>query len=188
MTILLQLILEFAKTGLFAVGGGLATLPFLYSLSERTGWFTFQDVANMVAISESTPGAMGVNMSTYVGYTTAGIPGAILGPMGLIFPSIVIIIIVSKMLQKFKDSQLVKDAFYGLRPASTGLIAAAGLGVAGVALLNQEAYKASGEILQLFNIPCILLAAVIFIAMKKWKIHPVAFIGISAVVGILFKF
>lgn len=142
--ILLRLFYEFAKTGLFAVGGGLATLPFLYAMSEKTGWFTYQDVADMIAVSESTPGAMGVNMSTYVGFTTAGVPGAVLGSLGLIFPSIVIIIVISKVLQKFKDSRMVQDAFYGLRPASTGLIASAGLGVAGTALLNVEVYAAGG--------------------------------------------
>ena len=121
---------EFAKTGLFAVGGGMATIPFLYAISEKTGWFTAADIGNMIAISESTPGAIGVNMSTYVGFHVAGLAGALITTFGLVLPSIIVIIIISKMLKKFKDSQMVKKIFYGLRPASTGLIIAAGLGVA----------------------------------------------------------
>lgn len=115
MTGLLRLAFEFFKTGLFAVGGGLATLPFLYAMGSATGWFTAQDVANMIAISESTPGPMGVNMATYVGFTSFGIPGALVGPLGLVFPSVVIIILISKILNKFKESKLVQDIFYGLR-------------------------------------------------------------------------
>ena len=121
---------EFFKTGLFAVGGGMATIPFLYAISEKTGWFTAADIGNMIAISESTPGAIGVNMSTYVGFHVAGIPGALITTFGLVLPSILVIIAISKVLKKFKDSRLVQKIFYGLRPASTGLIIAAGLGVA----------------------------------------------------------
>ncbi len=93
MTGLLRLAFEFFKTGLFAVGGGLATLPFLYAMGTTTGWFNAQDVANMIAISESTPGPMGVNMATYVGFTSFGLLGALIGPLALVFPSVVIIIL-----------------------------------------------------------------------------------------------
>ena len=98
---LLRLMFEFFKTGLFAVGGGLATLPFLYAIGETTGWYTAQDVANMIAISESTPGPMGVNMATYVGFNTFGIVGGILASLSLVFPSVVIIVLISKILNKF---------------------------------------------------------------------------------------
>lgn len=72
--IYLRLFWEFFKTGLFSVGGGLATLPFIYDMSDRTGWFTYQQIADMVAVSESTPGPIGVNTATYVGYITAAFP------------------------------------------------------------------------------------------------------------------
>lgn len=185
--ILLRLFWEFFKTGLFAVGGGLATLPFLYNISEKTGWFTFSDIANMIAVSESTPGAIGVNMSTYVGFQTSGIFGALVATFGLVFPSVVVIILISKVLQKFKDSQTVKDAFYGLRPASVGLIAAAGLGVAKLALLNPALYEKTKELVSFFQVGPILLTVAVFAAMRKWKVHPVAYIGIAAVVGVIFK-
>ena len=177
----IKLYLEFFFTGLFAVGGGLASLPFLYEISARTGWFTNQDILNLIAISESTPGAIGINMSTYAGFVTMGIGGGILATLALISPSIIIIVMISKVLEKFRDSKLVQGIFKGLRPASTGLIAAAGLGVAKLALLH------TGEGISL-NIPAIVFAAALFACMKKWKIHVIAYIGIAAVVGILVGF
>ena len=125
MTTLLRLYWEFFKTGLFAVGGGMATLPFLKDIGETTGWYTYSDLMNMLAVSESTPGPIGINMATYVGFTVRGVPGAIIATLGEITPSIIVILIVAAMLKKFRDSKLVNNAFYGLRPASTGLIGAA---------------------------------------------------------------
>jgi len=116
--IYLKLYYEFLKIGLFAVGGGLATLPFLYSLGDLTGWFSSIDIANMLAISESTPGPIGINMSTYVGYNVAGYFGGIVATLGLVTPSILIIILISHFLDKFKENKFVNDAFYGIRPAS----------------------------------------------------------------------
>ena len=183
----LRLFWEFFKTGLFAVGGGLATLPFLYNISETTGWFTAEDIANMIAISESTPGPMGVNMATYVGYNTVGLLGGVITTLGLLTPTIIVIVIVSKIMAKFRNSQTVNRVFYGLRPASTALIASAGLGVAKITLLALERYAASGSLLDMFNIPCILLAVGIFIARKKVNWHPIVYIAFAAAAGILFK-
>ena len=187
MTLLL-LMAEFFKTGLFSVGGGLATLPFLYEMSTATGWFTHADVADMIAISESTPGAIGINMSTYAGFTTAGIPGGILASLALAFPSVVVIIIIAKFLEKFRSNRLVEGAFYGLRPASLAMITAAGMNVAKVALVNLNAFYATDDLGQLFIWKALALGVVLFIAQKKLKWHPVIFIAISAVVGIIFKF
>ena len=137
MMLYLRLFYEFFKTGLFAVGGGMATIPFLYKLSDATGWFSHNDLANMIAVGESTPGPIGVNMATYVGYISGmgkdGMIGAIIGAvvatLGLITPSIIIILIIASFLKAFRDNRYVNNAFYGLRPASTGLIAAAGMSV-----------------------------------------------------------
>ena len=123
--IYLQLFFEFAKIGLFNFGGGMAALPFLQDLSMRTCWYTFEEMANFIAISESTPGPMAINMATYVGFTVGGVPGAVIATLGEITPSIIVILIVAAMLKKFRDSKYVNNAFYGLRPASTGLIGAA---------------------------------------------------------------
>ena len=192
MMIYLQLFYEFFKAGLFAIGGGMATLPFLYDISDTTGWFTYGQLADMVATSESTPGPIGVNMATYVGFTTAGISGAVVATIGLITPSIIIILIIAGFLKAFKDSKYVQSAFYGLRPASTGLIAAAGLSVAVLVLFQKELYEATGKLTDLINIESVLLIVVLYVftnLVKKTKdLHPVVFIAASAVIGIVFRF
>lgn len=182
----LSLFFEFFKVGLFSVGGGLATIPFLYDLaSRRPDWYTASDVADMIAISESTPGPIGVNMATYAGYQTAGIFGGAVATLGLIAPAIIIIFIVAKILSAFKDNKYVQSAFYGLRPASVGLILAALYGVVKIALVNVDAVSFGG----FFNIKAIILAVGLFIVQKIFpKLHPIALIGIAAVVGIVFKF
>ena len=188
MTLIFQLIYEFFKTGLFAVGGGLATLPFLYEMGEKTGWFTGQDVLNLLAVSESTPGAIGINMSTYVGFITAGVPGAIIASLALTAPSIVVILLVIRVLDKFKDSPLVEGIFKGLRPASIGLITAAFLGVVQESLLYLDNFAGLNTILSVVNWKGMVLAAFLFVLMRKWKVHPIAYIAIAAVVGVLFSF
>ena len=127
-------------------------------------------------------------MATYVGFTSFGLPGAIIGPLSLVFPSVVIIILISKILNKFKESKLVQDVFYGLRPASTGLIIAAGLGVAKIALLRLDQYEITKNIADLLNYKSILLAVVIYLVMKKKDFHPILMVVASAVIGIIFKF
>ena len=185
---LFELLYEFFKTGLFTVGGGLATLPFLYDIGKRTGWYTAGDVSNMIAISQSTPGPMGINMATYVGFSVSGLIGAILAPTAIVLPSVIIIIAISKALTKFKEAALVQKIFYGLRPASTGLIVAAGLGVAKITLLNLPKYKITQNLIDILNYKSIILALVIFGIMKKFDLHPIALILIAAIIGIAFKF
>lgn len=190
--IYLQLFWEFFKTGLFSVGGGLATLPFIYDMSDKTGWFTYQQIADMVAVAESTPGPIGINMATYVGYATGGVPGSLIATLGIVTPAIIIILIIATCLRKFRDSQLVNHAFYGLRPASTALIAAAGLSVVLISLVDTAAYQASGMLDDLFCWKAIVLAAVIWlltnVVKPTKKLHPIVFIAGSAVAGIVFSF
>ena len=178
--ILLDLFFAFFKVGLFAIGGGLATLPFLYELTEKYDWITVSDISNLVAISESTPGPLGINMATYVGFLQSGVAGAVTASMGLVVPSIIIIVVIAKFLSKFRDSKIVKDVFYGLRAASTALIAVAGLGVARLAFF--------GEKMTEFFWQGAILAVVLFFATKKLKWHPIVFIAISAIIGVIFKF
>lgn len=186
--IYLQLFWNFFKTGLFSVGGGLATLPFLYEMSNNTHWFTHADIADMIAISESTPGAIGINMSTYAGYMTGGIAGGFIATLGLACPSVIIILIISRFLEKFRDNKYVVKAFYGLRPASIAMISAAGINVVKVSLINLPSLTDDHDIIGFFNIPHIILAVILFIAMKKLKWHPVVFLMISALLGIVFRF
>lgn len=192
MMLLVRLFFEFCRVGLFSVGGGLATIPFLTDLGERTGWFTAGQLADMVAISESTPGPMGVNMASYVGYTTAGVLGGVVATLGLIFPSLVVILIIAGFLQKFRQSKAVDAVFYGLRAASVALITAALLQVAKIALLFREVPAADGIGVQtqLLHIPAILLAVAVFVLMKYTpmkKLHPICFIALSALAGIVFQ-
>lgn len=183
--ICLRLFLEFCKVGLFSIGGGLATLPFLADLGERTGWFTAGQLADMIAVSESTPGPMGVNMATYVGFTSGGLPGGAAATLGLIFPSIVIILIIARFLQKFRHSRTVDAIFYGLRAASAALATAAMLQVARIALLRHPLPDGS---VPLFFWPAILLAGAVFLCVQFTplkKLHPILFIAASAAAGIL---
>ena len=198
MMIYLRLFWEFLKIGLFSVGGGMATLPFLYDLSEKTGWFTAGQIADMLAVSESTPGPIGINMATYTGYTVAGVPGAILASVGIIIPGLALVILITAVLEKFRNNAYVEGAFYGLRPASVGLITAAGLLVAKITFLDETllaAYTeggASGGILSLISWKAVILAAALLL-LTRWfkptqKLHPVVFIAASAAVGVLFRF
>ena len=194
----LRLFFEFLKTGLFAVGGGMATIPFLYDMSDATGWFTYNDLANMIAVGESTPGPIGVNMATYVGYVTgmsqggvlSALLGAVVATLGLITPSVIIILIVAAFLESFRKSRYVDAAFYGLRPASTGLIAAAGISVAVSNLFFPDAL-AQGLSFAVVNWKGWVLAVVLWLLTNKVKktkkLHPIVFIGLSAVVGIVFS-
>ena len=187
----LRLFLEFFKTGLFAIGGGMATIPFLYDMADATGWFTATDLANMIAVGESTPGPIGVNMATYVGFVTGmnngnlltALLGAVTATLGLITPSVIIILIVAAVLNSFRKNQYVNHAFYGLRPASTGLIAAAGISV----ILSNLVTIGDTFIL---NWKGLILAVVLWLltnVFKKTKgLHPIVFIGLSAAAGILF--
>ena len=192
MSLYLRLFWEFFKTGLFAVGGGMATLPFMYDISDKTGWFTHSMLADMVAVSESTPGPIGVNMSTYVGFVTGGIPGAVVATVGLVTPSVIVILLIARVLKAFRENQYVDAGFYGLRPCSIGLIAAAGVLVVKLALFNTELYASTGAIADLFNVKALILAAVLLAAtrcIKKLKgLHPIVFILASAVIGIVFSF
>ncbi len=189
--IYLRLFWEFFKTGLFSIGGGLATLPFLYEMGEKTGWFTTSDVADMLAISESTPGAIGVNMATYAGYTTGGVPGAVIATLGLVAPSIIVILLVAVALEKFRTNPYVDAAFYGLRPASTGLIAAAGFSVLVLVMLNTELFQSTGSVLDLFRWPALLMAAILWlltnVVKPTKKLNPILFIVASAAAGILLR-
>lgn len=188
MSVLFRLFLEFFKTGLFSVGGGLATLPFLYEISDSTGWFSHADIADMIAISESTPGAIGINMSTYAGYQTYGVIGGIVATFSLALPSFIVILIVAKFLDRFKGNRYVDAAFYGLRPASLAMISAAGINVARIALINIPDFLESHDISRLVIWKGLILAAVIYVARRKLKLHPVVFIAASAVIGIIFRF
>ena len=187
--IFLQLFWEFFKTGLFSVGGGLATLPFLKAISLKYPWFTPDDLLDMIAVSESTPGPIGINTATYAGFHAAGLPGAVTATCSLVLPSVVIIILVSRALTRFRDSKLVQDGFYGLRPASAGLILGAMLEIFAASLLHTELWSGLGSLVSVVNLPAVVFFLVLSFCIWKFpKLHPILFIVIGAVGGVIFHF
>ena len=178
----LQLFVEFFKTGLFAVGGGLATLPFLSQMADVYPWFDRAMLTKMVAVAESTPGSIGVNVATYAGFRAAGIPGSLVATFALVLPSVIVIVIVAKMLQKFRRNRLVDAAFYGLRPAVCGMIAAAALGVMEVAL-----FRSGTTLLSSVNWVAVALFATLLYAMFRFKKHPVVYLAAAAIAGMVFQ-
>ena len=195
MIALVERIIEFFKTGLFAIGGGLATLPFLYDIANKYDWFDTSLMSDMIAISESTPGPIGVNMATYAGFNAGNFIGGfgtavlygVMATLSLVLPSLIICLIVANFLEKFKESPLVESAFSGLRPAVCGMIAAACLNVFKSACLNTELFMQTKAFLDLFDIKAVILFVLFFIATKFTKYHPVFYIIPGAILGIVLK-
>lgn len=195
--ILLKLFWEFFKTGLFAIGGGMATVPFLQDISAKTDWYTAGQLADMIAVSESTPGPLGVNMATYVGYTVGsqqlggpvmGVLAAIIATLGLIAPSVIIILIIAYFLKRFRSSTLVDAALYGLRPASVALISAAGVDIVLIAVLRVDSIYHIAQ--SALSWKALVLAAAVAAATnwkKLKKLHPIWFIAASAILGVVLK-
>ncbi len=184
MKVYLDLFIEFFKIGLFAVGGGPATIPFLMDIPKRHDWYEVADVANMLAVSESTPGPIGINMATYAGYNAAGLLGGIVATLSLVLPSIIVIVIVSKVLDKFSKSLYVKSSFWMIRPAVTGLIATAVYGIWKTALFTAK----SGEFQFPIGLVVMCLAFYGLMNLKKLKkLHPAFWILCGAIVGIIFR-
>lgn len=214
--VILLLFFEFFVIGLCAFGGGLATIPFLSDLAERSGWFTQDDLKMMIAVSESTPGAIGINMSTYVGYMVGmkefggnlfmGFICSIVSTLGLVSPSIIVICIIAKFLSKFKDNKYVSWIFYGLRAASIGLICYAAFSLLNGTIiyldLASHAFDSftwanffkdiwlciSNYIILLFgDFKGIALALFLGILVFKYKKHPLVYIALAAILGIIFQ-
>lgn len=184
LELFLTLCVEFFKTGLFALGGGLATIPFLYEMMYNYHWFTTEMLMNMIAVSESTPGPMGVNMATYVGFVAGqgSILGGITTTLSLVAPSVIVVTIVAHFLQKFKESKVVQDAFYGLRPAVCAMIASAGLGIIVATIFE------TGEISLNISWINVILCIIMYFLYKKFdKLHPIVLICVCAVLGIVFQ-
>ena len=176
--IFLTLFLEFFKTGLFAIGGGLATIPFLSQMPEKYGWFTMDMLTDMIAVAESTPGPIGVNVATYAGFSAAGVPGAVVATTGLVMPSVIVIVLITKALTAFRESALVQNVFYGIRPAVAGLIAAAAAELFKVSVISEGAL-----LIKPFIIFAVFTAAVLGFK----KVNPIIFIALGAAAGVVFK-
>ncbi len=182
--IYLTLAFEFFKIGLFSIGGGMATLPFLMDLTTKYDWYTASELANMVAISESTPGPVGINMATYAGYNAAGVPGAIVATLSLTAPALVIIIVIAKFLENFSENPTVKAVFYGIRPTVAALIGYAVWELLKIALISTSGGVVSIDYISVF----VCLGAFLLLQIKKLKkLHPLVWILAGAVIGLLFQ-
>lgn len=186
--IYIKLFLVFFKIGLFSIGGGLATIPFLQEIVHKYGWITSQDLLDMIAISESTPGPIGINTATFVGNSTAGVFGGIVATLGIVTPSVIIIMIIAHYFGKVNEKPIVQAGFYGLRPAVIGLIGAAGFEVAKVSLFNIDEFLDTRVLASLFNIKAIVLFGVILFLMNRYKKHPIIYLIGAAIIGIIFKY
>ena len=178
--IYLQLFLEFFKMGIFAVGGGLATLPFIYNLADKYGWVSYSMITDMIAVAESTPGPIGINMATYIGFTRAGVSGSALATVALVIPSTVIVIVAARALDKYKANVSIQAIFSALRPTATGLIAAAGYGVIRLSLYNEQ-WRSVSEIVRAKEL---ILFAALFALIWKFKQHPIVYIAGAAAIGV----
>ena len=181
--IYLTLCWEFFKIGLFAVGGGLASLPFLYHLADHYHWFSYAELTNMIAVAESTPGPLGINMATYVGYKVAAVGGGIAASLAIILPSLIITTLVCTLLKRYRENEQVRWAFYGLRPAVAGLIGAIAIGLLQIALFGGKFSLSLTPDWKSLLFVLLLLPAVF-----KLKKHPAIYIAAAAVIGMIFKF
>ena len=181
--ILLYLFFEFLKIGLFSVGGGLATLPFLYELADKYDWFTRVELIDMIAISESTPGPIGVNMATFAGYNAAGLIGGVVATLGIVVPALIVILSIAKVLDKFKGNKYVNAAFYGIRPAVAALILASAWNV-----IQSTLFHVDKQMLEFFNIPALICFAILYFLLVKYKKHPALYIALAALIGIFIPF
>ncbi|MBE7032276.1 MAG: chromate transporter, partial [Ruminococcaceae bacterium] len=174
---------EMFKVGLFSVGGGLATLPFLFELTTKYDWFTADELTNMIAVSESSPGPIGVNMATYLGFQTGGVLCGIASTLALVMPSIIVILIIARILEKFRDSIAVKNLFYGLRAAVSGLLTVSVLNV-----FMQTFFVAGAEsLIYSIDFKKLALFAVLLFGVFKFKKHPLVYIATGAVCGAVFS-
>lgn len=180
--IYLELFLTFFMIGAFTFGGGYAMLPLIQEQVTAKGWIDSQSIVDFIAVSESTPGPFAINMATYVGSEMGGILGSACATLGVVLPSFVVILIVAKCYEKFRNSAVVKGCMTGLKPAVVGLIAGAILTVAisvfapagfTVAVLTQASFYLSAGI----------FAVMLVLALKK--VHPILIITLSAVAGIV---
>lgn len=180
----LALFWTFFKIGLFAVGGGPATLPFLMDLAEEKPWYTMEELTDMIAVSESTPGPLGLNMATYAGFQAMGPAGGFVASFGLVLPSVIVIILIAKFLENFNKNPYVQAAFRGIRPAVTALIGVAVFQLCKVSLFTQTDAGLTPAV------GSIIIAVVVFglLQVKKLnKFHPALWFFVGAVIGVVFR-
>ena len=167
--IYLLLIYEFIKIGLFSFGGGYATIPFLYHIAENYGWYSIKELTQMIAIASVTPGPVGINVATFAGLKTSGLMGSVLATTSEIIPSFILVIIVSKILNKFRENFYIKALLESLKPICCALLVSVSVG-----LLKP----------QLFDINAIVLLLLLLLMSWKTKKSPLFYMVIAGIIGI----
>lgn len=187
---LIELFFIFFYVGLFTIGGGLVAITLMEETIVSRGLISPEQFYNMVAISESTPGPVGVNIATYIGYELYGVFGAIVTSFGEILPSLICIMIIAQFLKSFQQKPIVKSVFYFLRPASTGLIFVAAIQVFVIALMNIPSdfsvLKTFNGWKNLFDWQSLYFYVIAVFVLFKIKVHPILLIISGAIFGILF--
>ena len=171
--IYLQLFFEFFKIGLFSFGGGYATIPFLYHISQMYNWYSIDELTQMTAVASITPGPVGINVATYAGLKSAGILGSLLATTAEMLPSLFLVIVVSKLLKKFSDNFYVKTIIETLKPISCALLVSVAIG-----LIKPE----------LTELKSLVLLAILLLLSWKTKKDPLFYIAFSALAGLLLMF
>lgn len=174
----------FFYIGLFSVGGALSGMALVQQEVLRRGWFSLEEFFHMVAISEATPGPIGVNLATFIGYQQYGIVGAVLTTLGNILPGFILILLVAAFFKNFRHNPVVEAAFSALRAAVLGLIGATVYHVLRISLSKAD-WQTGSSLLNLINWPAVLIFAVIFFLYQKFKLHPVFYIILGGVAGLL---
>jgi len=168
--ILIELYITFFKIGLFTFGGGYAMLPLIQEEMISHGWLTLEQFMDIVAVSQMTPGAIAINNATFIGFKLAGIWGVLATTLGVISPSLIIVLIIASVFDKFADNDLVQGVWGGIRPAVVGLILTA------VISLGQDAITGFKEV---------LIAVIVLFLLAKVKLHPILVIIIAGILGLL---
>ena len=156
-------------------------------LAGKYDWLTHEMLTDMIAVSEATPGPIGINLATYSGFAAAGVPGALVASFSIVLPSFITISIIAKVLQKFRQNPLVDSVFSGIRPVVTGLIAAAGMSVLKVSIFSADMRSGLGATITSVDIPMLVLFILILVVSnikQLKKLHPIVFISIGAAAGI----
>lgn len=175
------LFIEFLLIGTFSVGGGLATLPFLIRLADKYPWFTQSTLMDMVAISESTPGPIGINMATYAGYTAAGVFGGVIASFAVMITGLVFMMIIGRSLERFKGSMWLVKVFYGLRPTIAALIA-----FAAYTMLSTVIKGVAVESVSIVSTGILFVGTIMI--MMKTKLSPITLIAGAAVLSLVISF
>lgn len=185
---MIKIFIEFFKIGAFSFGGGLATLPYIYSLAERTEWFSNKDITNMITISQITPGPLACNVATFIGFKLEGVIGCVLANIAFIIPAVIFSGIVFRILDKFKENKKIDNIMKLIRAAALATIIQGSISIFKIAFLHNSEQIYLNTLLSNINIKAIVLLCFLYIVNKKKKIHLIYNMFFSAFIGIIFAF